>query len=69
MADLTPKVIESFDEPGFERDTGKVIRKTVVRYRLGELGPFRAEFNTETFTDAELDRVMQDKAAALRRFS
>ena len=67
--DLTPRVVESRDEEYFERDSGKLRRVTVVTYRLGELGPFREEFEREMFTEYELQQRMDKKAATLRRFT
>ena len=64
--DLTPRVIEASDVDTFDRDTGRVRRYTVITYRLGELGPFREEFEHGSFTEAELRERMQRKAATLR---
>lgn len=67
--DLTPRIVESSDTEYFERDTGKLRRVTTVTYRLGELGPFREEFDKETFNESELRQRMQRKADTLRSFT
>ena len=67
--DLTPRVIESTDTEYYERDTGKLRRVTTVTYRLGELGPFREEFERDAFTEQELRQRMQRKADTLRSFT
>lgn len=67
--DLTPKVIESFDDEYFERDTGKLRRVTKVRFRLGDLGPFTEEFDKDRFTEAELRERMTRKADTLRSYT
>lgn len=67
--DLTPRVVESRDDEYFERDTGKLRRVTIVRYRLGELGPFTEEFDRDKFTEAELRQRMTAKADTLRSYT
>lgn len=68
-ADLTPRVIDSRDDEYFDRDTGKLRRVTTVTYRLGDLGPFREEFDRDAFTDTELRQRMDRKASTLRGFT
>ena len=67
--DLTPRLLESTDTEYYERDTGKLRRVTTVTYRLGEFGPFREEFERDAFTESELRRRMDAKAATLRSFT
>jgi hypothetical protein len=67
--DLTPRVIESTDSEYFERDTGRLKKTVIVTYRLGELGPFREEFDRETFSERELRERMQRKAEILKPFT
>lgn len=67
--ELTPRVIDSTDSEFYERDTGRIRRVTIVTYRLGELGPFREEFDRDTFTESELRRRMQAKADTLKPFT
>ena len=68
-ADLTPRVIDSTDSERFDPDTGKLIRFTLITYRLGDLGPFREEFKTSEFTERELRARMEAKAAILKPFT
>jgi hypothetical protein len=66
--DLKPRIIDAGDEAIFERGTGKVLRVTRVRYMLGELGPFTADFSEGTLTEFGLEQAMRAKAESLRRF-
>lgn len=66
MADLTPRIVTSKSEGRYEKDTGRYRLMTVVTYKLGDQGPFVAEFEPGTFTDYELRRRMEETASALR---
>lgn len=66
MADLTPKISTATDTTAYDQATGKSRPITRVFYMLGALGPFKAEFDEGTMTDAALRKVMDEKAAALR---
>ena len=67
--ELEPRIYESYDHDTFDRDTGKVKRMTVVSYRLGELGPFREEFEVGTLTEYELRERMRRRAESLKPFT
>jgi len=67
--ELTPRVIESTDSDVWDPVTQKLRRITTVTYRLGDLGPFREEFDRETFSEAALRERMDKKRATLRPFT
>jgi topoisomerase IA-like protein len=67
--DLTPRVIESRDDERWEQDTGKLRRYTIVRYRLGDFGPFTEEFDRDKFSESELRQRMAAKADTLRNYT
>jgi len=66
--DLTPRVLEARDSEYYERDSGKLRRVTIVTFKLGDHGPFRAEFDQDGFTESALRDAMSKKADALRAF-
>lgn len=67
MGDLTPKVIEASDTTIYERGSGKNREVTRVRYMLGELGPFTAEFERGKFTESDLQIEIDNRRRALER--
>lgn len=67
MPELTPRVIDASDVTIYERGSGKNREVTRVRYMLGDLGPFTAEFERGKFTETDLQLEIDTRRRALER--
>lgn len=62
-ADLTPRIVSSQDSAEFHPG-GRVRLTTVVRFMIGELGPFEATFDRNPARH-QIEAAMQERRAAL----
>jgi hypothetical protein len=62
-ADLTPRVVSSQDSAEFQAG-GRVRQTTVVRFMVGEYGPFETIFDRNPPRHA-IEAAMQERRAAL----